>query len=124
MLIITKTEKGYDMELTRGDTLTLEVGMSREIDPIPPATEPTIVPYTPAENDVIRFAVSKGYKGDSGYELKIEKTIPHDTLKFTCSSEETSLDYMTYHYDVEITYADGTVDTFIEGSLTITGESE
>jgi len=50
--------------------------------------------------------------------------IPHDTLTFTCSGTETALDYRDYNYDVEITFADGTVDTFISGKLTITGEAK
>lgn len=108
--------------LTRGDTLTLTVALLHEVEPVPPATEPTIEPYVPQEGDVIRFAVSKGYKTDPGYELKLSKDIPHDTLTFTCSSTETSLDYRTYNYDVEITHADGCVDTFISSQLTITGE--
>ena len=110
--------------LTRGDTLTLTVTLLHEVDPVPPATEPTIEPYVPVEGDVIRFAVSKGYKGEPGYELKLEKVIPNDTLMFTCSSTETSLDYRTYNYDVEITHGDGCVDTFISASLKITGEVE
>ena len=111
-----------NITLTRGDTLTVTVGLFHEVDPVPPATEPTIEPYVPVEGDVIRFAVSKGYKGEPGYELKLSKTIPHDTLTITCSSTETALDYRDYNYDVEITYDDGTVDTFISGKLTITGE--
>ena len=108
--------------LTRGDTLTLTVTLMHEVEPVPPATEPTIEPYTPEEGDVIRFAVSKGYKTEPGYELKLSKDIPNDTLTFTCSSTETALDYRTYNYDVEVTHADGCVDTFISAKLTITGE--
>lgn len=122
MLIID--EKTNNIWLTRGDTLTLKVNLEREVPPVPPATEPTIEPYVPQTGDVIRFAVSKGYKSEPSYELKFKETIPHDTLTFTASSEKTSIDYMTYNYDVEITYADGTVDTFISGKFTITGETD
>ena len=111
-----------NITLTRGDSLTLTVTLLHEVDPVPPATEPTIEPYVPEAGDVIRFAVSKGFKGDSGYELKLSKEIPHDTLTVTFPSEETELDCRTYNYDVEITFADGGVDTFIKGNLTITGE--
>ena len=113
-----------NITLTRGDTLTLEVTLEREVPPVPPATEPTTEPYVPQTGDVIRFAVSKGYKGEPSYELKFKETIPHDTLTFTASSEKTTIDYMTYNYDVEITYADGTKDTFISAKFTITGESD
>lgn len=121
---IIKTEKGYNITLTRGDSLTLTVTPQRLIPPVPPATEPTIEPYVPEEGDVIRFAVSKGYKNEPGYELQFAKEIPHDTLTFTASSAETALEYRTYNFDAEITFADGNVDTFISGNLIITGESK
>lgn len=111
-----------NIKLTRGDTLTLTVSLFQEVAPVPPATEPTIEPYTPTEGDAIRFAVSKGYKSERNYELKLEKVIPHDTLTFTCSATETALEYCDYNYDVEITHEDNTVDTFISGTLTIIGE--
>lgn len=117
-----KIDNNNNITLTRGDTLTLTVGLNTLIPPVPPETEPTVEPYEPVEGDVIRFAVSKGYKGEPGYELKMSKEIPHDTLTFTCSSAETALDYRDYNYDVEITHSDGCVDTFISGTLTIIGE--
>ena len=117
-----KIDGNQNITLTRGDTLTMTVTLLQEVEPVPPATEPTIEPYVPEAGDVIRFAVSKGYKGEPGYELQFAKEIPHDTLTFTCSSTETSLDYRTYNYDVEITHPDGCVDTFISAKLTITGE--
>ena len=117
-----KIDGNNNITLTRGDTLTLTVTLLHEVDPVPPATEPTIEPYVPVEGDVIRFAVSKGFK--PGYELQFAKVIPHDTLTFTASSTETALDYKTFNYDVEITHADGCVDTFISGKLTIVGEAK
>lgn len=117
-----KIDGNNNITLTRGDTLTLTVTLLHEVAPVPPATQPTIEPYTPVEGDVIRFAVSKGYKTEPGYELKFSKTIPNDTLTFTCTSLETSLEYREYNYDVEITHADGTIDTFISAKLRITGE--
>lgn len=100
-----------NITLTRGDTLTLTVELTKDGET-----------YTPEEGDVIRFAVSKGYLTEPGYEFKFDKVIPHDTLTFTCSSEETSLDYRSYNYDIEVTHSDGCVDTFISAKLTITGE--
>jgi len=117
-------DENNNITLTRGDTLTMTAHLMHEVDPVPPATEPTIEPYEPVEGDSIRFAVSKEYKGEPGYELKIAKDIPLDTLTFTCSSTETTMDYRDYNYDVEITHADGTVDTFISATLTITGETK
>lgn len=116
------TINGNNMTLTSGDTLTLTISIFRKVAPVPPATEPTTEPYIPTEDDVIRFAVSKSYKGDAGYSLKFSKVIPNDTLTFTCTSEETSLPIGSYNYDIEITFADGCVDTFLSGKLNIIGE--
>lgn len=97
--------------LTRGDTLTLTVELTKDGEP-----------YIPEEGDVIRFAVSRGYLSEPGYEFQFEKIIPNDSLTFTCSSEDTTLAYRTFNYDVEVTHSDGCVDTFISAKLTITGE--
>ena len=113
-----------NITLTRGDTLTLTVTLLHEVDPVPPATEPTIEPYVPEQGDVIRFALSKGYETDFGYELLITEVIPNDTLTFTLSPTQTALEYKTYNYDIQITHSDGCVDTFISSKLTITGEVE
>ena len=117
--------KNNNIILTRGDTMTLTVTLLHEVDPVPPATEPTIEPYTPEAGDSIRFAVSKGYVSEPAYELKWYCSIPNDTLTFTMPATETAkLGYMTYNYDVEITHSDGCVDTFISGKLTIIGEAK
>lgn len=102
---------GHKITLTRGDTLTITLTLKKNGQT-----------YTPEEGDVIRFALSKGYVTDFGYVLKISKVIPNDTLTFTLSSQETSLDYYDYNYDIEVTHPDGCVDTFISSTLTITGE--
>ena len=79
--------------------------------------------YTPIEGDSIRFALSKGYKGEKGYVLILSKNVPLDTYDITISATETgNLEYITYNYDVELTHANGIVDTFISGTLEITGE--
>lgn len=100
-----------NITLTRGDTLTLTVELTKDGET-----------YTPEEGDVIRFALSKGYLGEPGYEFKLDKTIPNDTLTFTLTAAETLLDYRSYNYDIQVTHSDGCVDTFISAKLTITGE--
>ena len=100
-----------NITLTRGDTLTLTVTLKKGTQT-----------YEPLEGDVIRFALSKGYEGEAGYELILEKTIPNDTLTFTLTSEETKLTGKSYNYDMQITHSDGSVDTFISARMTLTGE--
>lgn len=120
-----KIDDNMNIELTRGDTLVLDIEPEKLVPPVPPATEPTWEPYVPEEGDVIRFAVSKGYKGQSGYELQFKITAASGTpIRITAGPDKTALDYYEYNYDVEITFADGTVDTFISGKFKITGEAE
>lgn len=113
MLVI---DKNGNIKLTKGDTLTLCVT---------PIVQDTGEPYEPQAGDVFRFAISKSYKGEIGYELMCEANIPTSTWEFTIPSTETEkLEYKTYNYDAEATFADGTVDTYLSGKITITGEVE
>lgn len=100
-----------NITLTRGDTLTLTVELTKDGET-----------YIPEQGDIIRFALSKGYETDFGYELLITEVIPNDTLTFTLTSTQTQLEYKSYNYDIQITHPDNCVDTFISAKLTITGE--
>lgn len=42
-----KIDGNQNITLTRGDTLTMTVTLLQEVEPVPPATEPTIEPYVP-----------------------------------------------------------------------------
>lgn len=110
-----KIDNNNNITLTRGDTLTLTV-------------EPKTMegePYEIQEGDSLRFALSKGYAGESSYRLMVEKNIPTNTLTFTLTSTETKLlEYRQYNYDVEITHADNSVDTFISAKFDVTGEAK
>ncbi len=100
--------------LTRGDTMTLTVGLKKDGQP-----------YAPVEGDTLRFACSEGYEGDPEYRLIYEAAVPTNTLTFTMPATETKkLSYKTYNYDVQITHGDGTVDTFISATMKITGETK
>lgn len=108
-----KIDGNNNIFLTRGDTLTLTVELTKGGET-----------YTPEQGDVIRFALAKGYETEFGYELLITEVIPNDTLTFTLTSTKTALAYSTYNYDIQVTHSDGCVDTFISAKLTITGEVE
>lgn len=99
-----------NITLTRGDAMTLTVGMVKNGQA-----------YTPAPEDVIRFAVSTGYKGDPNYSLIYSTEIDHDSLTFTVANTS-GWTADSYNYDVEITYEDGTPDTFISGQIYMVGE--
>ena len=106
--------KNNAIEMTRSDSLvaTVEITKDGEI-------------YNPVQGDYIRFAMSKSYKSERKYVLLLSKEIPYDTLVLELLPEDTSdLDYGTYNYDIEITYDDGRVDTFISSTITLTKEVE
>lgn len=105
---------GNRITITHGDTLTLTVLLKKDGEI-----------YEPEPGDVIRFAISQGFKGGSGYELKLVKQIPINDLTFTITADEMSrLDTRTYNYDVEVTHSDGCVDTVLISTITLTNEVE
>lgn len=92
---------GTTIRMTRGDTLKVYVTPSYKDG----------TPYEPIQGDRIRFALK--HKIDDEEPI-ILREIPIDTLLLHVLPEETKgLSYGTYVYDIEITYANGDVDTFI-----------
>lgn len=93
--------------MTRGDTLLVQVGMTRDG-----------TAYTPQLGDHVRFAVKTelNRKGTDFVEEEplVTKQIPIDTMILRLDPEDTkALPFRSYKYDIEITFSDGTVDTFI-----------
>lgn len=101
--------KGNTIEMTRGDTLIVTVGI----------TDENGQEYTPDANDSIRFALKHaemtlGRKGYKDADPLITKTIPNDSLVLQLNPADTKgLDFGEYVYDIELTHAGGAVDTFI-----------
>lgn len=98
--------------LTRGDTLQVQLAIMQD---------GTV--YTPIEGDSIRFALKRSrFDQDKTRYLDKEplilKNIPIDTLILQLDSKDTtSLNFGKYDYDIEITMANGRVDTFIKDVL-------
>lgn len=102
--------KGTTITLTRGDTfiatITIKRKASGEI-------------YIPQEGDTVRFALKRNLMNSSksNYIDKqplIYKEIPIDTMILKIDPEDTKeLLFGTYVYDIQITFSDGSVDTFI-----------
>lgn len=103
---------GTNIILTRGDSLILELTLTRGGEP-----------YTPAQTDSIRFAMKKSYK-DPDSAVLINKQIPNDTLTLEIEPEDTKELPMnkTYVYDIELTDENDRVDTFISGTITLANE--
>lgn len=101
--------------LTRGDTFKSTVSMCYKNEGTGELT-----PYTPQAGDVVRFAM-KGDKMTPGNQDYVDKTplilkvIPNDTLLLKIDPSDTkNLKFGNYKYDIEITFANGDVCTFIE----------
>ena len=95
---------GTTITITRGDTLeaVLEILCADG------------QPYHVQAGDVIRFALKQRYKDRDPIILK---EIPHDTMLLQLAAEDTKLlraGGAPYVYDIQLTMADGTVDTFID----------
>lgn len=97
-----------EIQLTRGDTLVLGVAIYRNDEQ-----------YTPVTGDTVRFALKRallvaGGKAYADTEPLVLKDIPINTMQLRLDSDDTkSLPFGDYEYDIQITFADGTVDTFI-----------
>lgn len=100
--------------MTRGDTAKILVSIKHK---------DTQEPYIPKEGDTVRFSMKK-YISDK--EPTLIKDIPISSLYLILNPEDTKdLDYGIYHFDVQLTYKNGDVDTFIPNSiLKLTSEAD
>lgn len=104
------TIEGTKISLTRGDTFETLVSMKYKNG----------TSYTPQAGDVIRFAMKtpKMTTGKKEYMDKtplIQKVIPNDTLILALEPSDTkNLSFGDYKYDIEITFSNGKVCTFID----------
>ena len=102
---------GTTIRLTRGDSGITEVGMKQGN-----------TPYVPVQGDSLRFALKHAVMNATRTAYKdnvpvLEKQIPIDTclLEFV-PSDTAKLDFGDYVYDIELKYANGMVDTFINNA--------
>lgn len=104
------TIKKNVIKLTKGDSLTTKISITDSEGNV----------YEPDSADKIRFAIKKNYDDEIPI---IIKDIPYDTLVLRLESADTKLlEPGDYHYDIEITMTDGSVDTFIENKFIVTNE--
>lgn len=103
--------KNKRIALIRGDTLRMQVEILVDDEP-----------YTPTDGDRVRFALKQSY---SSSKVLIHKDIPNDTLVlYLAPSDTKKLAFGNYVYDIEITFANGDVDTFIRGEFKLEEEVE
>lgn len=117
--IVKRTEKVngeireyWDITLTRGDNLFLQISLEKNNQS-----------YTPAQGSSVRFAMKAKYT-DPDENVTLLKNIPIDTLLLSIMPEDTKELPMgkTYVYDLQLTDENGYVDTFMEGNFTIDKE--
>jgi len=91
--------------LTRGDTPSFALNLTTVDD------DGETVPYVPADDDVIMFALKK--KATSS-ELWASIQIPNDTMVLAFTEDTTrALEFGNYVYEISLNTADGYHDTFI-----------
>ncbi|MBP5595035.1 MAG: hypothetical protein J6Y02_06610 [Pseudobutyrivibrio sp.] len=97
--------------LTRGDTFKAHLSINNPDGSV----------YTPVEGDTVRFALKENIEDQ---ECLIFKNIPIDTMLLVLDPQDTKeLEFGTYVYDIQLTKANGDVDTFITASkLKLTAE--
>lgn len=97
--------------MTRGDTLSAQLTLTMK---------QSGEPYTPVEGDTISFEMRR-LPFDKGNPV-LQKPIDTATMMFELEPSDTAeLDSGEYSYKMRMVYADGTVDTFIDGArLTLT----
>lgn len=102
---------GTNITLTRGDSLAAKISIYNQ-----DGSE-----YIPSQGDIVRFAMKANYNDPSPL---LVKNIPIDSLILSLVPEDTkTLSFGKYVYDVQLTRADGSVDTFItKASLRLTEE--
>lgn len=111
---IVGTDQKMIITMTRGDTLRAVVHIYNQ-----DGTE-----YIPVEGDKVRFAVKQHYNDE---EVLINKDVPIDTMILEVQPEDTKslIQPQRYHFDIQLTKADGFTYTFIyKGILKISEEVE
>lgn len=104
--INNKTKK---ISLIRGDTLRAQVEILKDNQV-----------YTPQVGETVRFAVKQTF---NSLRVLINKQIPIDTLILKLDPSDTKrMSFGKYVYDIEITFSNGDVDTFITGEFEVLPE--
>lgn len=100
-----------DIFMTRGDTLLVQVSVTLDEEG-----------YSPEDGDTIAFYLKRAAMNSKKTAYKdeqpiITKKIPVDTMILELEPDDTKpLEFGDYVYDVEFTYANGRVDTFINNA--------
>ena len=107
---MVKFLNSFGIQATKGDTIIMPIVVFNNDNSI----------YQVQTGDIINFGLKENYE-DS--ECLIEKTIDNETLTLVLEHDDTkNLEVGTYVYDIQITKANGEVNTFISSNIQITNE--
>lgn len=96
---------GTTITLTRGDTFEALVSVTTKDG----------LQYSPCDGDTLRFALKESY---SDAAPLLVKDIPISTMMLVLQPEDTKkLNFGKYVYDIQLTRADGKVDTIIAKAI-------
>lgn len=93
---------GTTISLTRGDTLKLKIDISNPDGSV----------YEPVEGDSIRFAMKAKYNDQTPIILKDISTSALELVLDPADTKDLKQPF-EYVYDIQLTHANGDVDTFI-----------
>ena len=103
---------GTDLQMTRGDTESVDVYCINESSVLIPLVY----------GDIVYFTVKESVDDEDEIIQKIVSSFAEGKASITIEPEDTDkLSYGTYVYDVQITKADGTVKTIIAPSEFVIG---
>lgn len=103
--------KTKEIELTRGDTLKVKIDIFINGEE-----------YAPRPEDSLRFAMKSAYNTS---KLLVHKDISVNNCILHLEPEDTKrLRFGEYVYDIQITFANGDVNTFISGKFKLKPEVE
>ena len=110
MTKVVNNERGLPLKviMTRGDSGSITVSVKQNGSP-----------YTVTSTDTVKFYLKHARMNSRGTEYidtepVLTKTIPYTTMVLAFDPEDTKdLDFGEYVYDIELTFANGIVDTFI-----------
>ena len=87
-----------EMKITQGDTAFLDI---------------TITNYEPVEGDILYFTVKKDINSAENTIQKKITVFDDNVAKVVLSTTDTNIDIDTYIYDIQLSLADGRVNTVI-----------
>lgn len=106
-MVCIKGSNRQPIEITRGDSEIFQVSIEINGEE-----------YIPQEGDVVSFAMRKNFG-----RVLLQKEVPISTMQLVLDPEDTKyLPFGRYKYDMQITFADGRVKTFVKPSPFIIGE--